>query len=94
MTIAIQVDLRIGLNTMDETGLPWAFLDEAPAPSVIVPGHHIVVGSGAAFVVVVATWVEGASTTVRPASDEAPDDALQILWWSITKAVTAAWPLR
>ena len=53
MTTAIQVDLRIDLNTMDETGLPWAFLDDAPDPSLIVPGHHIVVGSGAAVAVAV-----------------------------------------
>ncbi|MEZ5380756.1 MAG: hypothetical protein R2754_03050 [Microthrixaceae bacterium] len=53
MTTATQVDLRIDLNTMDETGLPWAFLDEAPDPSLIVPGNHIVVGSGAAVAVAV-----------------------------------------
>ena len=53
MTTATQVDLRIDLNTMDETGLPWAFLDEAPDPSVVVPGSHIVVGSGAAVAVAV-----------------------------------------
>ncbi len=38
---------------MDETGLSWAFLDEAPDPSVIVPSHHVVVGSGAAVAVAV-----------------------------------------
>lgn len=53
MTAATHVDLRVDLNTMDETGLPWAFLDEAPEPSRIVPGHHIVVGSGAAVAVAV-----------------------------------------
>lgn len=53
MTTATQVDLRIDLNTMDETGLPWAFLDEAPDPSAIVPGSHIVVGSGEAIAVAV-----------------------------------------
>lgn len=53
MATAIQVDLRVDLNTMDETGLPWAFLDEAPDLSLIVPGHHIVVGSGAATAVAI-----------------------------------------
>ena len=48
-----QVDLRIDLSTMDETGLSWAFLDEAPDPSVIVPSHHVVLGSGAAVAVAV-----------------------------------------
>ena len=38
---------------MDETGLSWAFLDEAPDPSVIVPSHHVVLGSGAAVAVAV-----------------------------------------
>ena len=26
------VDLVVDLNTMDDTGLPWAFLDEVPDP--------------------------------------------------------------
>jgi len=53
MTTALDVDLRIDLNTMDETGLPWTFLDQAPDPSRIIPGRHIVVGSGAALAVAV-----------------------------------------
>lgn len=53
MTTAVDVDLRIDLNTMDETGLPWTFLDQAPDPSRIIPGRHIVVGSGAALAVAV-----------------------------------------
>ena len=53
MATAVDVDLRIDLQTMDETGLPWTFLDEAPDPSRIVPGRHIVAGSGAAVAVAV-----------------------------------------
>jgi hypothetical protein len=53
MTTAVDVDLRIDLQTMDETGLPWTFLDQAPDPSRIVPGHHIVAGSGSAVAVAV-----------------------------------------
>jgi len=53
MTTALDVDLRIDFNTMDETGLPWTFLDQAPDPSRIIPGRHIVVGSGAAVAVAV-----------------------------------------
>ena len=53
MTIDVDVDLRIDLNTMDETGLPWTFLDQAPDPSCIIPGRHIVVGSGAAVAVAI-----------------------------------------
>jgi hypothetical protein len=40
------LDLVVDLNTMDESGLAWAFLDAAPDPTRIVPGTHIVVGSG------------------------------------------------
>lgn len=53
MATAVDVDLRIDLQTMDETGLPWTFLDQAPDPSRIVPGRHIVAGSGAAVAVAV-----------------------------------------
>ena len=42
------VDLVVDLNTMDETGLPWAFLDEARHAGRVIPGAYIVVGSGAA----------------------------------------------
>ena len=42
------VDLLVDLNTMDETGLPWAFLDEAPHPERVIPGRYIIAGSGAA----------------------------------------------
>ena len=38
------IDLPLDLNTQDETGLPWTFLDEAPDPSRIVQGAWIVVG--------------------------------------------------
>lgn len=48
---ALDVDLPLDLNTMDETGLPWTFLDRASDPSRIIPGRHIVVGSGAAVAV-------------------------------------------
>jgi len=48
LTDAVDVDLPIDLTTMDKTGLSWTFLDQAPNPSLIIPGRHIVVGSGAA----------------------------------------------
>ena len=41
---AVHVDSRIDLQTMDETGLPWTFLDEAADPSRIVPGAHVIAG--------------------------------------------------
>jgi len=48
-------------RTLDETGLPWTFLDEAADPSRIVPGAHVVAGSVAvrAVVVLVDVTAEG-----------------------------------
>jgi hypothetical protein len=39
----VTVDLPLDLNTQDETGLPWTFLDEVPDPSRIIQGAWIVV---------------------------------------------------
>lgn len=46
MTDQPAIDLFVDLNTEDETGLPWSLLTEAPDRERIVPGAHIVVGSG------------------------------------------------
>lgn len=43
-----ELDLVVDLNTMDETGLPWAFLDGAPHPERVVAGAYVVAGSGEA----------------------------------------------
>jgi hypothetical protein len=40
----ITVDIAADLNTEDETGFVWTFLDEAPDPTVIVPGALVVAG--------------------------------------------------
>ena len=53
MTTTTEIELPIDFNTMDETGLPWAFLDDAADPSRIVPGAHLVAGSGSVRAVVV-----------------------------------------
>ncbi len=53
MTTTTEIELPIDFNTMDETGLPWAFLDEAADPSRVVPGAHLVAGSGTVRAVVV-----------------------------------------
>ena len=42
----MRIDLFVDLNTEDETGLPWTYADQAPDPTVIVPGRLIVVGAG------------------------------------------------
>jgi hypothetical protein len=35
------VALVVDLNTMDDSGLPWAFLDEAVDPSRVQPGRYL-----------------------------------------------------
>jgi hypothetical protein len=39
------VDIAADLNSVDETGLVWTFLDEAADPSIIRPGEVVVAGS-------------------------------------------------
>jgi hypothetical protein len=40
----ISVDITCDLNDEDETGLPWAFVDEAADASLIYPGAIVVAG--------------------------------------------------
>ena len=47
----MNIDLFVDLNTEDETGLPWTYLDQALDPSVVVPGRLLVVGAGTAVAV-------------------------------------------
>jgi uncharacterized phosphosugar-binding protein len=44
----VKIDLFVDLNTEDETGLPWTYLDQASDPSLVVPGRLLVVGAGSA----------------------------------------------
>jgi hypothetical protein len=60
------LDLVVDLNTMDDTGLPWAFFDDAPDPTRIVPGAHIIVGSGAVRAVATVVDIDGDVVHVRP----------------------------
>jgi hypothetical protein len=60
------IDLEVDLNTMDDTGLPWAFLDRAPDPTLIRPGNVIVVGSGAVWSRAEVVDVTGDVVHVRP----------------------------
>ena len=53
MTTTTEIELPIDFNTMDDTGLPWTFLDEAVDPSRIVPGAHVVAGRCRQFFCVV-----------------------------------------
>jgi hypothetical protein len=62
----IEIDLVVDLNTMDDSGLPWAFFDEAIHPDRIVVGRFVVVGSGAARAVARIIDVEDGIVHVHP----------------------------
>jgi hypothetical protein len=47
----MKIDLFVDLNTEDETGLPWTYLDQADDPSCVVVGRRLVVGAGQAVAV-------------------------------------------
>lgn len=60
------LDLVVDLNTMDDSGLPWAFLDAATDRSRIMPGHHIIVGSGKVRAVATVVDIQGDLVHVQP----------------------------
>lgn len=64
--MSIEVDLRVDLNTEDDTGLPWAFVRDARDPSLITEGAWLVVGSGSARAVAQVVQIEGDLVWVRP----------------------------
>ena len=61
-----EVDLVVALNSEDESGLPWSFVDEARDPSLMVEGAWDVVGEGAARAVAQVVEVDGDIVRVRP----------------------------
>ncbi len=63
---ATEVDLIVDLNTMDDTGLPWAFLDEAHDPARIRPGRHLLVGSGTVRGIALVVDVTDGIVHIRP----------------------------
>jgi hypothetical protein len=62
----VQLDLVVDLNTMDDTGLPWTFLDEAIHPNRLVPGAYIIVGSRQVRAVAQVIDVDNDIVHVRP----------------------------
>ena len=64
--MADELDLRVDLNTEDDTGLPWAFLRDARNPNVVIEGVWLVVGSGNVRAVAQVNQVEGDLVWVRP----------------------------
>lgn len=62
----VNVDLVVDLNSEDESGLPWTFLDEARDRALIVEGAWVVVGEGSARAVAQVVEIEGEIVRVRP----------------------------
>lgn len=60
------VDLVVDLNSEDDSGLPWAFIDEARDPALIRQGAWIVVGEGSARAVAQVIEIDGEIVRVRP----------------------------
>jgi hypothetical protein len=63
---AYEVDLRVDLNTEDDTGLPWAPISDARDPSLIKEGAWIIVGSGSARAVAQVADIDDGIVHVRP----------------------------
>lgn len=68
MKSEIQLDLTVDLNSMDETGLPWAFFDDAVRPERVKAGAYVVVGSGEVRAVAQIVDVADGIVHVRPLS--------------------------
>ncbi len=66
MTVSDELDLRVDLNTEDDTGLPWAFLRDACDPSIVVEGAWLIVGSGKVRAVAQVAQVAGDLVWIRP----------------------------
>lgn len=60
------VDLPVDLNSEDDTGLPWGFMDESPNPSKITEGDWIIVGSSRTQAVAQVTDISDGVVHVRP----------------------------
>ena len=61
------LDLFVDLNSLDETGLPWSFVDDASDRSRIVAGAFVVVGGGSVRAVAqVVDITEDGIVHVRP----------------------------
>lgn len=61
------IDLPVDLNSEDDSGLPWTFLDEARDPSLVREGAWLVVGQGPTRAVAQVVEIEGDIVRVRPA---------------------------
>ncbi len=62
----LPIDLTVDLNSEDESGLPWTFLDEARDPTLVVEGAWLMVGEGSTRAVAQVVEIEGDIVRVRP----------------------------
>ena len=60
------LDLVVDLNSEDESGLPWTFLDEARDSTLIREGAWLIVGEGSVRAVAQVVEVAGDIVRVRP----------------------------
>ena len=60
------VDLPVDLNSEDDTGLPWGFLDESQNPSKITEGAWIIAGSSRTQVVAQVVDISDGVVHIRP----------------------------
>ena len=61
-----EVDLRVDLNTEDDTGMPWAPISDARDTSLVKVGAWIIVGSGSASAVAQVADIDDGVVHVRP----------------------------
>lgn len=62
----IDVDLRVDLNTEDDTGLPWAFVSDARDTALLQEGAWLVIGSCSTRAVAHVVQIDGELVWVRP----------------------------
>lgn len=62
----LRIDLPVDLNSEDESGLPWTFIDEATDRTLVVEGAWLVVGEGSTRAVAEVVEIEGDIVRVRP----------------------------
>ena len=60
------IDLRVDLNTVDDTGLPWTYRRLARDPDLVREGAWLVVGAGRTRAVAQVAQVDGDLVWVRP----------------------------
>jgi hypothetical protein len=61
-----ELDLVVDLNSEDESGLPWAFVDEALHPELVREGAWLVVGQGDVRAVAQVVEIDDGIVRVRP----------------------------